>query len=428
MKRVISLTLSMALAVAMGAQAGGVAATDTQDIPGIQLSGRTVSGLVGGSVVDAVYEIVIAPGTLFVATLRGEVGAELGLYLFAPGSTSIQTDTPTGLSAKPGANQVISLAVEGGGRFYLNVNGRNTDRAFAYSLDISLTRDSTRPTIVTFLPTRVATSQNVCTTLKASDLISGVRLVQFVDVTFGDTIPWVGYRGAGQYCFAVRPGDGVRTLQAIVRNGVGLKSVPREWTMTIDDTQPTVQSFRPAQSAVLFASRPTISWTFSERIRPAGPGSAEVFAYNQLGVRLEGAVTLSTDRRTLRWKAAASVPPGSTLLIGLNGVSDLAGNASSPIDSIELFRKRTATIALRASSRGAERVRLAYTVSSALIGRELEAEIFANGLWQSWRSVTPTATSGTFTVPGIVGSAVRLRWLGDNEVAEVKSGRVSLQR
>jgi hypothetical protein len=426
MKRALAALLALALVITLEAPAARVAAAGAQEIPGVELTSRTVSGLVGGPVVDEVYEILIPAGTLFVATLRGEPGAELGLYLFEPGSTSIQTDAPLAQSAKPGSNQVISTGVELGGRFYLNVNGRNTNRAYEYDLSISITRDSTPPTIVEFTPQRSAQSQRVCTTLKATDLVSGVRLLQLRDLTDEEEPTWIRYAGRGEYCISVRPGNGERTLQVVARNGVGLRSAPRQWTVRIDDTQPSAISFRPAQSSVVFEPRPTIAWTFSERIRPAGVGSAEVFAYNQLGARLSGVTTLSADQLTLRWTPIANVPAGSTLLLGLSGVQDLAGNAATPVDSIQVFRKKTATISLRATAVRVQRVRLAYSVSPALVGRELAAEIFVNDLWQSWRSVTPTATTGAFNIERGLGSAVRLRWIGDDEVAGAKSGRVAI--
>jgi len=426
MTRVFSLALSITLVVALGAQAGEVRAAGGQEIPGVELSGRSVAGTVGGPVVDQVYEILIPSGTLLVATLRGEPGAELGLYLFEPGATSILTDIPIAQSAKPGANQVLSVGLEFGGRFYLNVNGRNADRSYQFDLSVSITRDRTPPEFVSFTAPRSARSQEVCATIKATDVISGVRELRLTDLSGDEEANWVPYRGSGEYCTSVRPGDGARTLEAVVRNGVGLRSAPRQWTVRIDDAEPAAVRYRPAQGSVLFEPRPSVEWTFSERVRAAGPGSAEVFAYNQLGVRLQGVTTRSSDRLTLRWTPLANVPPGSTLLIGLAGVTDVAGNPSTPIDSIELFRKRTASISLRLASLGADRVRLAYVLSSALVGRALDAEIFVNGLWQPWRSITPTAVTGAFSIERDLGSAVRLRWAGDEVVASAKSGRLAI--
>jgi hypothetical protein len=417
------MTLTAA-AVLLPAQVTRAAAAS--DIPGTALSARTLVSAVGGPTVDEVYAVNVPDGSVLVATVRGEAGSELGLYLFDTDATSIFTANPLVQSAKPGGVQSLSAAIQVGGTFYLNINGRNSDRPHAYTLSIAIARDTTPPSIVAAAMPARARSASVCATVKASDVTSGVRSIRVRELGNPAAAAWVGYLGEGSYCVATSSGSGARAFDVTVRNGVGLISVPRAFSVFVDDLAPTLLRSNPPQGSVLLEPRASITWRFSEPVRLAGGLSDNIFAVNQAGVRIGGSASVVGDGSRIRWTPTVNLPPGSILLVAIAGVRDVAGNEALPIESLELFRKQPARIGLTRAGVGARWTRFSYSVSENLVGRELLLETFADGAWQVSSTITPERSGGSLRVERNSGVAVRVRWVGDERVNQVTSRRVAL--
>ena len=422
----VSALITALMTLAMVLPATGVRAAAASDIPGTALSARTLVSAVGGAAVDEVYAVSVPAGSVLVATVRGEAGAELGLYLFDSDATSIFTASPLVQSAKPGGVQSLSTAVQYGGTFYLNINGRNVDRAYTYTLSIAIARDTTPPTIVTASMPARARSMSVCATVKGSDITSAVRSVRVRELANVGAAEWVEYRGAGSYCVAVSSGSGARMFDVSVRNGVGLTSVPRTFSVFIDDLAPTLLGSSPTQGSVLLEPRASVTWRFSEPVRLVGGLSENIFAVNQAGVRIAGSAVVVGDGSRIRWTPTANLPPGSILLVAIAGVRDRAGNEAQPIESLELFRKQPASIGLTRSTIGTQWAQFRYSVSVNLIGQELVLETLVGGTWQVSSTVTAERASGAFRIERSSGLAVRLRWAGDERVNQVTSRRAKL--
>ena len=426
MIRKVSALLATFIALVFVLPATGVRAGGASDIPGTALSARTLVSAVGGAAVDEVYAVSVPAGSVLVATVRGEAGAEIGLYLFDADAASIFTASPLVQSAKPGGVQSLSATIEYGGTFYLNINGRNSDRAYTYTLSIAIARDTTPPTFITASMPARARSMSVCATVKGSDITSGVRSIRVRELANAGAAEWVEYRGAGSYCVAATSGSGERMFDVAVRNGVGLTSLPRTFSVFIDDLAPILVGSSPDQGSVLLEPRASVTWRFSEPVRLVGGLSENIFAVNQAGVRIAGSAVVVGDGSRIRWTPTANLPAGSILLVAIAGIRDRAGNEAQPVESLELFRKQPASIGLTRSTLGTRWARFEFAVSANLIGQELLLETLVGGTWQVSATISAERSAGSFRVERSSGLAVRVRWTGDERVNQVTSRRASL--
>ena len=403
-----------------------VHAAAASDIPGTVLPSRTISSSVGGPTVDEVFAVSVPSGSVLIATVRGEVGSELGLYLFAPEAVSIATSAPIAQSARTGGVQSISLAIESGGTYYLNINGRNVNRAYEYTLSIAIARDTSPPTFISASMPARARSASVCATVNGSDITSGVRDVRVRETANASAATWMPYTGRGNYCVVVGAGDGSRSFDVSIRNGVGLVSVPRTFSVSIDDEAPTLVRSTPAQGGVMYEPRGSISWTFSEPIRLDGAVTESIYVVSQAGTRVSGRAELLDGGLRVRWTPLAGLPVGSVLLVAITGVSDRAGNAALPIDSLEVSRKQRSSLTLSRSRTTSRWSWLTYTATQNLVGKELLLETLVDGTWEVSAAITPATLRGSFRVERSSGAAIRLRWAGDERVDASKSPRVGL--
>jgi hypothetical protein len=84
-------------------------------------SGQAVSGVVtNGSDWDDVYKIQVEAGRQLTISMNGS-GGDADLYLFAPGSTDVNTNSPADTSAQDGNNESIQYTVPGTGYWYIDV-------------------------------------------------------------------------------------------------------------------------------------------------------------------------------------------------------------------------------------------------------------------------------------------------------------------
>jgi hypothetical protein len=407
---------------------GAVRAAGASEIPGVPLAASSVSRTVGGETVDLVYAVTLPAGAVLVASLRGAAGAELGLYLYDQVAESVLVDLPVAASAKPGASQGISAIIDAPGVYYLNVNGRNVDRAYAFTLSWSVTRDTTAPQVMSVSAPLTARASNTCLRVDARDPLSGVRSVRIADAGALEAAAWQIYRGAGNYCTAVTPGDGARTMTVQVRNGVGLLSSRVSRIVQIDDTAPQLRSTSPAQAGLLVASDQEIVWRFGERVLLGGGARGSVFAYSQAGAAIPGSATLSATGTSVRWRADATIPLGSVVLVSLTGVTDLAGNEAGILDTLQLARKRIVSVRVVDTRRRGDFARVSYQVPARLTGGELILEARLLGGWTEIGRSVIEGTSGSIRAAVGDATAIRLVWPGDDATVAASSGRVSLPR
>ena len=121
------------------------AADVANDVPGVLWNSRSVDATVGGSTFDRVWRLVLAEGRVVQLRTEGlEAGAQLGLYLLDDSILSLgDADFDTHVlksSAKAGGSQSITAALVPG-TYYLNVNGRNEDRAYKFRITATLVPD-----------------------------------------------------------------------------------------------------------------------------------------------------------------------------------------------------------------------------------------------------------------------------------------------
>lgn len=426
MHRLLAHVLSLAILIAAAGFAQEVRAAVASEIPGTPLLGRSVVGSVGGATIDEVYAVNVPSGSVLIATVQGELGAELGVYLFEPDATSILTAAPITSSARPGGTQSISTAVQLGGTYYVDINGRNLDRAYEYTLSLAIARDTTPPTFTSVSMPARARSGSVCAAVTARDVTSGVRDVRVRESSSGAAAAWLPYTGPGKYCTTASAGSGARGFDVTIRNGVGLAAAPRSFSVIIDDDAPVLSGSTPSQGGVLYEPRGSITWSFNEPVRLAGAVSDNIYVVSQAGARLAGVGQLLGDGTRVRWTPLVGLPAGSILLAAITGVRDQAGNETVPIESLEILRKQRSSLDLARIRSGSRWSWFRYATTRNLIGRDVLMETYTNGAWQISAVITTSGVSGTFRVERSSGAAIRLRWAGDERVDGATSRRVGL--
>ena len=407
----------VALLVAVGASLPftvGARGVDDSDIPGTPLPAASVSSSVGGPTVDRVYAVEVKQGSVFIATLTGTPGSELGLYLFNPSATSVQTSVPIASSAKPGGTQGISVTLRVAGTYYLNVNGRNLDRAYGFTLNTVVRQDTTAPQITLADPVNPSRSESVCVRVAATDGLSGVTEAALA--LPGDAVAdavWRRYGGSGRFCASLSLAEGQREVVLRVRNGAGLITSTGRLSVRIDDTAPQLVSSAPT-SGLLTSPRAPVTWTFNEPVRLVDPTATSVYAFDQSNQSITGSVSLSNSGLRLTWTPSGPIPVGSVVLVSVAPVRDLAGNVQEYVPTLVMERKRPTALALSVISRSATSVQLRLGISANLSGGVLLLERREEGVWVQLRELTPSSAVSRIRVNTEGAERIRVRWEGDD--------------
>jgi hypothetical protein len=424
--RVGSLAISASLALASLVDAPGVHASVNSDIPGVPLpSNGIVEAQVGGPVVDLVYAIQVPNASVLIATVRGEPGSELGLYAFGSGSDSVLTSLPLTSSAKPGGVQTISIRVIRENTIYLNVNGRNTDRPYLFTLRASILHDSTPPTIKSVEVQPRAQSSAVCFKIRAADPISGITNVTINDLRAAISGDWLPFTGNDTQCVAAVPGDGLRTFAVKVRNGVDLESRPFTVSTVIDDAAPALLNSVPS-SGLLLSPRTAVRWRFDEKIRTVESLAQSVRVYRQDGQTVDGSVRRSRDGTMISWVPTKNISLGTVLVASLGAVRDYVGNILEFTETRVLTRKRTSTIAIRQV--GAPKgVVISITAPSWLVGESVSIEQRSSRGWTSIGRVNLRAATFRFRMEVLSGARVRVTYSGSDRFTGSSSGALVIR-
>jgi hypothetical protein len=298
-------------------------ATPDQEIPGLPWPGKAVSSAVGGTVYDKVWRLEVAAGRVAIIDLKGEAGAEIGIYLFPGTTTALSSGTPIASAAKPGGTQrlVASLVP---GTYYVDINGRNTDRSYAFNLSIALVADQTPPTISFSLANGASrtSSSRVIALTTAIDTLSTVTGIRWqVDGTgWGDwQTPNV------RQSIEMSAVEGRHVVQAQAINGAGLISTVATDTIFLDLTAPRGILLTPFTGASVLTNRPVIKVKFSEAMSVASWKAAGIFVEEPSGVIARGAFTY--DSKTLTGTFVPDdLEPGIDYIVRSGGATDLAGN------------------------------------------------------------------------------------------------------
>lgn len=401
------------------------ASAPTADIPGIPLDGTTVTSEVGGPIVDVVYELNVPAASSVLISVTGEAGAELGLYLFSSAAKSILSDQPLLVAAKPGNYQSLVAQFVRGSNIYININGRNTEKAYGFTLTVAILVDKTPPNIVFLDSPRVSSSRNFCVIVDAVDRGSRVAKVAVAGVSSQSPLDWQPYFGPGRYCFSVEAGDGPREFVVVVMNGVGLTSPSLSFKTRIDDQSPSVTAVAPAR-AVLLLAREAVTWEFNESVLIKGSADKAIVVIDQSGSRVAGRATIAAGGRTVTWRPSLAVPPGSILMCSVVGVVDRAGNPATLTGAAVIIRKsQTASVIQRVWRKGVL-MKAEATVSSNLVGKLLVIQLLVDGIWIKTGTVRASARNFIFKVPQSSAQYVRLSWEGSERLDISKSERYLL--
>ena len=423
--RATRLLLAATIAAASLLLTGPARASESGDIPGTPLLGGAVEAQVGGPIVDLVYSIQVPAASVLVATVRGEPGAELGLYLYGEESSSILTALPLTSSAKPGGVQSVSVRIIRASTLYINVNGRNSDRAYGFTLLASILRDETPPLINSALANSRSQSGRVCVAVRSADPISGITGIRLTDELGGGDADWISFTGSGVHCTALAAGDGSRALTLRTRNGVDLASAPYRLTTIIDDAIPELIAVSPGGN-LLLAPRGAISWRFDGPVTTIAPLGSALSVFNQAGRSVEGKVTRSANRRRFTWTPSSNIPTGSVLLASLGGVRDSAGNTLDFTDTRVITRKNITSLRIAARA-AAPKPRIMIIASANMLGQLIVIEVKSMRGWTPLRTMTLTTTSLSVTLNVDAGSAVRATFAGSDRLAPSSSTKLVIK-
>ena len=396
------------------------AGDDINGIPGVLLVGNSATGAVGGATYDQVWRVELAaPRVLNIRLDPLEAGAQLGLYLLANGISSLQDELfdlyTLKSSALAGGVQRITIAVRPG-TYYINVNGRNVDRAYKFSLNLSLVPDPTPPIATLVLAGGKNLIDNALTSasITARDALSGVDgyRIRVAGESWGD---WVAVQTISTLSVTVplqlRVASGLQRVDLETRNSLGLVSDLASDAVTLDLVAPRATRISPLGSdGITTVSKPVVTYQFSEPMSAAtwlAGGVSVAFTDGQV---VAGKFTFDTKLRRGSWVPTSNLPVGSTIVVTGGSPTDVAGNKAE-IEPFSLtYLAPTKLVAAVVSGKPFIDAPLNLRVTSIGIqaGATVWLEQYMGAEWVGYRSTTLTATGGRVSIP--VPESGRYRW------------------
>jgi hypothetical protein len=420
--RIIAVTLTMCV---MWVASPGVrvarAADPGSDIPGLDLPSPVVAGRLGGAIYDVVYHVTVPPGFVIAASLTGAPGTDFDMYLFDSTATTVLSKQ--GLlkeSIGPTSTESISWPSRLGGTYFIDLNGA-TDLEGDFRLTVQTVPDPTPPVVsMALADSRPSTNQtNVPVALVASDDLSGVPEMAFSadGVTFGE---WLPFTRSSSWNFS--SGDGPKTLWVKVRNGVGLESPPAGASITLDTVAPSVSAVVPSPGSSVSGLRPSFKVTFDESIDPATWADLGLIVQSATAELVNGAYAYDSTTRTASFVPSAAMSPGSTYLVTIGNVEDLAGNRIAPVGSWTVVPLAPTSIAASVSPRavpfgGTARVDLNLIGAPSLAVVEVSAASGSSGAFLPVATVDLLNSRGTLAVTPGLNTTYRFNYPGEFGVA-----------
>jgi hypothetical protein len=390
------------------------------DIPGVLLVGNSATGAVGGATYDQVWRVELeAPRVLNLRLDPLEAGAQLGLYLLANGITSLQDELfdvyTMKSSALAGGVQRITIAVRPG-TYYINVNGRNADRAYKFSLTLSLVPDPTPPIATLTLAGGKELIGNALTTasITARDALSGVDgyRIRVPGEAWGD---WVVVQTISTLAVTVplqlRITSGLQRVDLETRNPLGLVSELASDSVTLDLTIPRATRISPSSSdGITTVAKPVVTYQFSEPMSAAtwlAGGVSVAFTDGQV---VAGKFTYDTKLRRGSWVPATNLPVGSTIVVTGGSPTDIAGNKAEiePFSLTYLAPTKLVAAAVSGKPFIDAPLNLRVTCNGIQAGATVWLERYVDAEWVGYRSTTLTATGGRVNMS--VPESGRYRW------------------
>jgi hypothetical protein len=374
-------------------------------IPGVLLVGNSATGAVGGATYDQVWRLELAaPRVLNLRLDPLEAGAQLGLYLLANGVSSLQDEFfdlyTLKSSALAGGVQRITAAVRPG-TYYINVNGRNVDRAYKFSLTLSLVPDPTPPIATLALAGGKNLIDSAVTTasITARDALSGVDSyrIRVAGEAWGE---WATVQAISTLSVTVplqlRAASGLQRVDLETRNPLGLVSELASDSVTLDLSIPRATRLSPSGTdGITTVAKPVVTYQFSEPMIAAtwlAGGLSVTFADGQPVV---GKFAYDAKLRRGSWVPTTNLPLGSTIVVSGGSPTDLAGNRAV-IETLSLtYLAPTKLVAAAASGKPFIDAPLNLRVTSTGIqaGATVWLEHYVGTEWVGYRSTTLTATS-----------------------------------
>jgi len=431
MKRIWApLVFSLLLAVAGQGPAARGAEEGSGDIPGTLWSGSRATGSVGGPIFDRVWRLVLPEARVAIVQLQGAAGAELGLYLFDSSTTSVSTGLPIKQSAQPGGFQRFAAPLPAG-TYYLNINGRNVDRAYGFTLTVALILDPTPPFISVSIAEGAArvSSTTVSVGVNATDSLSGVEQVR-MRVDDGEWTAWQPYSRTLLATLEAREGE--HNVEVQVTNGAGLLSPVARDTVALDLTSPVGTLLSPSISSAISVSRPTIRYQFSEPLKRSTWNGAAISIQDAAGNVIRGTGSYDPDTKIGTYSVSDALTPGAEYVVQEGGARDRAGNliVIDPWVLSYRVRPRITLTQSKITAVGSSSVRILFSTESIPAGTELLLERLVEGqegaTWESagQARVEAGADLQRVTFAPQQSGTYHLRFIGSATRWPVVSGRI----
>jgi hypothetical protein len=415
-RRVAPLLLAALLAVGQMSAVRAVEA-GAAEIPGVLWSGSRATGSVGGAVFDQVWRLVLTEPRVALVRLQGAVGAELGLYLFDATAASVLTATPIEQSAQPGGTQRFSAALPAG-TYYLDVNGRNPDRAYAFDLTVALIQDPTPPFLTVSIAGGAAktNSLNPTVSIAGIDSLSGVEAMR-LRVDAGEWGAWIPWSKNTTVQFAAT--EGTHRVEAQVKNGADLISTTERDEIELDLTAPVGTLLSPSLFAVVSGARPTIRYQLSESLQRASWNSTALTVQDANGAFIRGVASYNPATRIGSYTVSSPLVAGVEYVVTQGGARDPAGNLAviEPWVLSYQVKPKVSFIQASVTAIGERAARLAFNTTRLPVGSTLLLErrtLTASGVtWESAGQVTSTGAALQFVnVRPTASGAYALRFVG----------------
>lgn len=427
--RPAALALCLAL-VASLAQAWGIAparGADDTNIPGVPLPGPVVTGQLGGPIYDHVYSVDIPAQRILLISLIGDPGTDFDLYLFNSTATTIySTQGQVATSKGPTSTESIAYTVVGADRFYINLNGA-TNVQGEFRLNVQVLQDSTAPRVTLVLEGGAPATQNatVSVTVVATDDLAGVGEMQFS--TDGSSwFPWQPY--APTILWSFPSSDGTIRLWGRVRDRAGNLSMPANASIVLDTFAPMVVSVAPPAGGTTTGLQPNIQVTFSEPILASSWATSGLLVQDATGTVAYGAYSVDASATVGMFRPGSPLAAGSTYVVTLGSVVDLAGNAvSSPTSwTIRALSQPVASLFAteRVVARGAQ-VQLTGSIEGRAGGALVLERSVAGGPWEPKSPILDPSASVVGTIVTVdFNTSFRLHYIGNNVSADAFSPTV----